>query len=190
MKKGSQTEVIPIHNKELHKRFSERNIKKDWAKIALPSSKYMSNFFFLIYYFFGGTMKKELIVYPAIFTKYTDEGEYYIVDFIDLKDCLTEGNTLQEAFYMAQDAMGLYLEEMTKAEYPEVTTNFSSIKLKENQFISFVNIDMNDYRQKVNSKAMNKTVTLPVWLNNISEKNNINFSQVLQRALKEELKID
>lgn len=133
-------------------------------------------------------MKKELTVYPAVFTKYNDDGEYYVVDFIDLQSCITEGKNLQEAFYMAQDAMGLYLDEMI--EFPKVTTDFSNIRLKENQFISFVNIDMDEYRKKFNNKAMNKTVTLPVWLNTLSEKNDINFSQVLQKALKKELKID
>ena len=56
-------------------------------------------------------MNKYLTVYPAIFSKYDDDGEYYIVDFIDLKGCTTEGKTLQEAFYMAQDAMGLFRSE-------------------------------------------------------------------------------
>lgn len=39
-------------------------------------------------------MKKELTVYPAIFTKMNDDGNYYIIDFIDLKDCITEGETI------------------------------------------------------------------------------------------------
>lgn len=132
-------------------------------------------------------MKKLLTVYPAIFTK-SDDEEYYTVEFIDLEGCITEGENLQEAFYMAADAMGLYLDE--KTEFPSVTTDFSNIKLEKNQFISFVNIDMDEYRKKFNNKAMNKTVTLPTWLNTLSEKNNINFSQVLQKALKSELKID
>ena len=74
---------------------------------------------------------------------------------------------------MAQDAMGLFLD--TETTFPEPTLDFSKIKLKDNQFISFVNIDMDEYRKKYNSKAMKKTLTIPVWLNSLSEKNNINF---------------
>lgn len=133
-------------------------------------------------------MKKELTVYPAIFTKYNDNNGYYVVDFVDLECCSTSGNTLQEAFYMAQDALGLYLDD--EINFPNVTTDFSNIKLEKNQFISFVSIDMEEYRKKFNNKSMNKTVTLPVWLNTLSEKNDINFSQVLQKALKKELEID
>lgn len=130
----------------------------------------------------------KLTVYPAVFTKYTDDGEYYVVDFIDLIHCTTYGKDIQEAIYMAEDAMGLFLD--TETTFPTPTTDFSNIHLEKNQFISFVSIDMDEYRKKHNNKAIKKTLTIPVWLNNLSEKNNINFSQVLQEALKQKLGID
>lgn len=133
-------------------------------------------------------MKTRLEVYLAIFTKCNDDGEYYVVEFIDLKGCITQGNDLQEAFYMAQDAMGLWLDE--QANFPTPTIDFCNIKLESNQFISFVNIDMDDYRKKFDNKAVKKTLTIPGWLNTLSEKNNVNFSQILQDALKKELDID
>lgn len=133
-------------------------------------------------------MKKELTVYPAIFTKMNDDGNYYIIDFIDLKNCITEGETIQEAYYMAQDAMGLFLDELVK--FPEPTLDFSNIELKENQFISFVSIDMDYYRKKYNNKSVKKTLSIPSWLDTIAEKENINFSQLLQEAIKNKLEID
>jgi len=133
-------------------------------------------------------MNKYLTVYPAIFSKYDDDGEYYIVDFIDLEGCTTEGKTLQEAFYMAQDAMGLFLDDLSK--FPNPTTDFSNIVLQKNQFINYVNIDIDEYRKKYNNKSVKKTLTIPCWLNSLAEKNNINFSQVLQESLKKELGID
>lgn len=130
-------------------------------------------------------MKNKLTVFPAIFTY---DGEYYNVDFIDLKGCSTFGNSIQEAYAMAQDAMGLYLDELTN--FPKPTLDFSNIDLQKNQFISFVSIDMEEYRKKFNNKAVKKTLTIPAWLNFLAEKNNINFSQILQEALKEKLNID
>ena len=130
-------------------------------------------------------MKNKLTVFPAIFTY---DGEYYNVDFIDLKGCSTFGNSIQEAYAMAQDAMGLYLDELTN--FPKPTLDFSDIDLQKNQFISFVSIDMEEYRKKFNNKAVKKTLTIPAWLNFLAEKNNINFSQILQEALKEKLNID
>lgn len=133
-------------------------------------------------------MKKELTVYPAIFTKMNDDGDYYLIDFIDLKNCTTEGKNIQEAYYMAQDAMGLFLDDLTN--FPNPTLCFDNIKLEKNQFISFVSIDMTEYRKKYNNKAVKKTLTIPGWLDNMAEKENINFSQLLQEALKSKLEID
>ncbi len=130
-------------------------------------------------------MKNKLTVFPAVFTY---DGEYYNVDFIDLKGCSTFGNSIQDAYTMAQDAMGLYLDELTN--FPKPTLDFSNIDLQKNQFISFVSIDMEEYRKKFNNKAVKKTLTIPAWLNFLAEKNNINFSQILQEALKEKLDID
>lgn len=130
-------------------------------------------------------MKNELTVFPAIFTY---DGKYYNVDFIDLKGCSTFGSSIQEAFAMAQDAMGLYLDELVN--FPKPTLNISNINLQKNQFISFVNINMEEYRKKFNNKAIKKTLTIPAWLNFLAEKNDINFSKVLQDALKEKLDID
>lgn len=130
-------------------------------------------------------MKNQLTVFPAIFTF---DGKYYNVDFIDLKGCSTFGDSIQNAYLMAQEAMGLYLDNLTN--FPKPTLDISSIPLQENQFVSFVSIDMDEYRKKFNNKAIKKTLTIPEWLNYLSEKNNINFSQVLQEALKEKLGID
>ena len=132
-------------------------------------------------------MKNELTVFPAIFTKMNDDGSYYIVDFIDLKNCTTEGETIQEAYYMAQNAMGLFLDDLTK--FPKPTLDFSNIKLNKDQFISFIGIDMNDYRKKFNNKSVKKTLSIPGWLDTLAEKENINFSQLLQEAIKEKLEM-
>lgn len=127
----------------------------------------------------------KVTVFPAIFTY---DGEYYNVDFIDLQGCSTFGKDIQSAYEMAQDAMGLFLSDLVN--FPKSTLDFSNIPLQENQFISFVSINMDEYRKKFNNNAIKKTLSIPAWLNYLSEKNNINFSQVLQEALKEKLNID
>jgi len=42
-------------------------------------------------------------------------------------------------------------------------------------------------RDEMENRAVKKTLTIPKWLNDIAEKNKVNFSQVLQSALKEYL---
>ena len=125
--------------------------------------------------------------YPAIFT-YDENDKCYMVDFIDLKGCSTFGNTIDEAYEMAQDALGLFLSDLENPPTP--TIPYNNIKLKENQFISLVEINLMEYRKKVSNIAIKKTLTIPSWLNTIAEKNDINFSQLLQKALKKELKIE
>ena len=70
-------------------------------------------------------MKNKLTVFPAIFTY---DSKYYNVDFIDLKGCSTFGDSIQEAYTMAQGAMGLYLDDLV--DFPKPTLEFSNIKLR------------------------------------------------------------
>ena len=87
-------------------------------------------------------MKSELTVYPAVFTF---DGKYYNVDFIDLNGCSTYGDSIPNAYYMAQDAMGLFLDELVN--FPNPTLDISNIKLEKNQFITFISIDMDEYKK-------------------------------------------
>ena len=131
-------------------------------------------------------MKKEiLLTYPAIFTF---EDNQYWVEFIDLKGCYSDGETLAEAMENAKEAMGLYLEDLEK--YPTCTVNIKDIHLEENQVISFVSVDLVEHKRKYENKSVKKTLSIPSWLNTIAEKENINFSQVLQKALMDILQVN
>lgn len=131
-------------------------------------------------------MKKQiLLTYPAIFT--LEDNEYW-VEFVDLKGCFSDGKTLAEAMENAKEAMGLFLEDLT--EYPECTTDIKSIKLEENQIVSFVSVDLEEHKRKYENKSVKKTLSIPAWLNTIAEKENVNFSQILQKALMETLNVD
>lgn len=126
-------------------------------------------------------------VYPAVFTK---NGEFYEVNFPDLESCYTQGETLEEAFEMASDilCLTLYNLEEKKAQIP-ATSDIKSIRTNENEFVSLVSCDTIEYRQFYDNKAVKKTLTIPSWLNTMSEREGINFSAVLQNALKKELRI-
>lgn len=131
-------------------------------------------------------MKKEnLLTYPAIFTC---EDDQYWVEFIDLEGCFSDGKNLAEAMENAKEAMGLFLEDLN--EYPECTTNIKNIPLSENQIISFISINLIEHRKKYENKSVKKTLSIPAWLNTMAEKENINFSQVLQKSLMDLLKVD
>ena len=131
-------------------------------------------------------MKKQiLLTYPAIFT--LEDNEYW-VEFVDLKGCFSDGKTLAEAMENAKEAMGLFLEDLN--EYPECTTNIKSLKLEENQIVSFVSVDLEEHKRKYENKSVKKTLSIPAWLNTIAEKENVKFSQILQKALIDTLNVD
>ena len=48
-------------------------------------------------------------VYPAVFHPNADDGSYTVL-FPDLPGCITEGKDLENALYMAQSALTLWLE--------------------------------------------------------------------------------
>lgn len=54
-------------------------------------------------------------------------------------------------------------------------------------FINMVTVDVDEYAKTHFEKSVKKTLTIPAWLNSAALRENINFSQVLQEALKERL---
>lgn len=69
-------------------------------------------------------------------------------------------------------------------------SDIRELKPQPGDITSLVACDTLEYRRFNDSKAVKKTLTIPNWLNVMSERANINFSAVLQKALMEELNIE
>lgn len=125
-------------------------------------------------------------IYPAIFET-EDEGGYS-VSFPDVEGCFTCGDTLEEALAMAKDALSLMLVDIEdeKKAIPEVS-DIRSLKLKKKEFATLISADTMLYRQTLNNAAVKKTLSIPAWLNKAAIASGINFSQVLQDALRAQL---
>ena len=124
--------------------------------------------------------------YPAIFTQ---EDDNFWVSFPDLPGCFTEGSSMAEAYEMAQEAMGLYMENNNEEFDFTEPSDIKAIVPKENEYPILVEFDPVEYLKRKSTKSVKKTLTIPEWLNVLAEKNNINFSQILQNALKEQLNV-
>lgn len=125
-----------------------------------------------------------LKVYPAIFLK---EDVGFSVSFPDLDGCFTQGDTLEEAIEMAQEALGLYLVALEEGHTPfPAASEPRTIKCNDDEFVTLISTQIEKYRR---NKSVKKTLTIPQWLNDQAELNHINFSSVLQAALKKELQI-
>ena len=126
-------------------------------------------------------------VYPAIFTP-DDDG--FSIYFPDIGMGATQGDDIVDGLEMAHDFLvgAMIMLEDTDEDIP-LPSNLSSLALSDGQFASFVSVDTTEHRRKTESKAIKKTLTLPSWLNARAEDAGVNFSQLLQKALKEELQI-
>ena len=126
--------------------------------------------------------------YPAVFTIEPEGG--YSVNFPDLKGCYTCGDDLAETLEMAEDALALTLYRLEKAgKSIPGPSDVNSLELKPGQFSSYVHCDTLEYHKRNNNRAIKKTLSIPEWMNEEATAAGLNFSQVLQEALKERLQI-
>ena len=131
-----------------------------------------------------------LSIYPACFYEETN-GQYSVI-FPDLNHLATFGDTFEEAMEMAVDCLAGYLFDLKKekVEIPK-PSQIDSINVDDEYdeykraFVTAVSVDVDEYAKKQFDISVKKTLTIPKWLNDMAVSENINFSQLLQSALKE-----
>ena len=129
-------------------------------------------------------------IYPAIFEEISaEEGGGYSVTFPGWAGA-TAGKTLEEATLMAEDflALACWDAEVDKEPLPK-PANPKQLEVGEHAFVVMISADTATYRRKMSNKTVKKTLSIPEWLNTMASEQNINFSGVLQDALKEKLGI-
>ena len=127
---------------------------------------------------------KDSYEFVAIF-QYEEDGGMSIL-FPDLPGCYSCADTTEEGLKNAEEAMGLYLvtRERENEEIPEPTP-IEKIKFAENEKAFLINVWMPLARLETQEVSVKKTLTIPSWLNRLAEENKVNFSKVLQAALKD-----
>lgn len=135
-----------------------------------------------------------LAIYPACFYKEAD-GQYTVI-FPDLNHLATCGKDLQEAIAMAVDCLAGYIYEAklsnealpAPSELQAIDINAEYADYTE-AFVNIVSVDVELYAKEHFNKAVKKTLTIPKWLNDAAIAKHLNFSKLLQDALKHELNI-
>lgn len=132
-------------------------------------------------------VKKDIYIYPAILD-YANDG--ISIEFPDLAGCFSCADTDEEALYMAKDAMRGWIlaSEDLNENIPEPTP-LKDIILEPNQRAVLIDVYLAMYREAHKNRAVKKTLTIPAWLNEIAEREHVNFSFILQNALKEQLRL-
>lgn len=134
-------------------------------------------------------MFKDRYSYIAVFS-YDNDG--IAIEFPDLPGCLScaEKDDTETALKNAKEAMGLHLYGMEQDGDPiPEPTLLQGIQLEEGQVPVLIEVYMPPLRERVRNRFVKKTLSIPSWLNEAAMEAGINFSQVLQKALKEELNI-
>lgn len=127
-----------------------------------------------------------MYIYPAIF-KPENEGGYSIV-FPDFDACFTQGEDITDGVIMAQDVLCLVLCHLEdNGRTIPSPSDPASIKVNDGEFVTLVTADTLEYRKRHDTRAVKKTLTIPMWLDEVATKRNVNFSQTLQNALIEQL---
>lgn len=126
-------------------------------------------------------------VYPIVLT----QGKEYIIVFIPDFQINTQGTSYADAIEMARDAIGIMGIDMEdeKEALPEPSSLDSVRAAYADAIVTLVDVDFSEYRRKNDLRAVRKNCTIPSWLNFEAEKAGVNFSAVLQEALKRELRL-
>ena len=124
-----------------------------------------------------------LKTYPAIFH---NEEEGYWVEFPEFGGG-TQGEDLEEAMknarQMLESVLASYLDEGMKLPNPSEIRKLSV----EDGFATMIQADPNPYLK--NNKAIRKNVTVPEWLVQLADRDQVNYSEVLTKALERKLQL-
>ena len=122
--------------------------------------------------------------YPVIITK---DKDFFVASIPDFETG-RQGESLAEAIEMARDAIGMcgcYMQD-EKKDIP-IPTDIGNVTKEASDILTLVDVDFDEYRKKHEMRTVRKNVTIPSWLNEEAESANINFSALLQKAIKAEL---
>ena len=138
-----------------------------------------------------------LSMYPACFYK---EDDGYSVIFPDLNYLATQGDSFEDAMEMAVECLAGYLYTAQRdgeaVPAPSKLGDIDPVAVSKELdpdmpagecIVNLVSVDVAEYAKKHFEKSVKKTLSIPAWLNDAAVAQGINFSRVLQQALKEQL---
>ncbi|MHC3682580.1 type II toxin-antitoxin system HicB family antitoxin [Streptococcus suis] len=130
--------------------------------------------------------------YLALFKADKENGGYSI-SFPDFPGAFSEADNLSEAIFNAREVLEIYtvMFEDEGKEFPKPSSfkALASNLASDDDVIQAISVDTELVRERERSKIVNKTVTLPSWLVEVGKENKVNFSQLLQKAIREELQV-
>jgi predicted RNase H-like HicB family nuclease len=127
-------------------------------------------------------------VYPVVFSPET-EGDFCVYA-PDLPGCVTSAETYAEGIEKIRDGICgmLYIMERDKMPIPEPSAP-NAVELETGDVVALVDVNITEYKRRIGSRAVRRTISIPEWMDEAAMRNNISLSQVTQDALSVRLSI-
>lgn len=121
-------------------------------------------------------------IYLVVFK---EEKEHYTARIPDF-DIVVKGGGLAETIAKVRGAIAKRL--FGGEGYDGYSAN-KRLKCEcgEDEFAAIIDIDLVKYRRQYDNRRIRKNLTIPNWLNEEAEKQDVNFSRVLEEAIKRKL---
>ena len=128
------------------------------------------------------------LTYLAVFE--TDENPGISVYFPDVLGCVPCGDDFDHALRMAKEALALHFYGMEKdgEALPERTDRIPETNAGD--MVVPVTVYPDITKDEINNRREKTTVTIPYWLKAAAETEGLNYSRLLEAAIKETVGID
>ncbi|PAK77516.1 type II toxin-antitoxin system HicB family antitoxin [Lentilactobacillus parakefiri] len=131
-------------------------------------------------------MMEKRLIYLIIVEEFNDDdGHYFVATSPNIPGMVTQGDSLADVAYWAEDAIGTMLEDQHEYPAPQDPTKW---QLNPHQKLIYVTVDMKKLLE-ASSKTIRRTITVPKYLNDLAKENHINVSGLTTKALKSKLGI-
>ena len=128
-------------------------------------------------------MLKDRYSYVAVFS-YDEDG--ISIEFPDLPGCYpcADKDDTEGALKNAREALGLHIWGMEQdGEELPTPTPITALHLEANEVPALIEVFMPPIREKINSRFVKKTLSLPAWLAAKADEDGVNCSRIFQLAL-------
>lgn len=131
---------------------------------------------------------KHHYIYPAVI-EVTPTG--YSAYYPDFPGNATAGTTIQETVSMLKELLAVAIYDVEQSGKPLPSpSNPPDIQLEDpSDMIIYIDSWVLPVHDELENKTVTKNCTLPKWLRDAGEEAKLNFSQLLQSAIKESLGI-
>lgn len=130
--------------------------------------------------------QRKIVAYPAIFDPSDITKDRFTITFPDVPDAISQGDGFTESLAMATEALELSLYDEKDLPTPSRLEDIE--KPSDSSMIVYITIDLERASEDVQVPKVRKNTRIDEDLAKEAEKAGLNFSKVLNEALREKLR--